>query len=147
MHSALIAMFRKRERNLCFGEIQNETAESAGQTASRLEASLRESFHHRSPTFLANFLYRINQRANSIRRPNARQVITSSRHPHFRKENSALHGKKLGFFVKYKPKKANTPSRNNPGSLSKAHLQIGMQQMLSSCLIVHRSDEFAPCRL
>ncbi|KFZ17651.1 hypothetical protein V501_01615, partial [Pseudogymnoascus sp. VKM F-4519 (FW-2642)] len=29
----LIAMFRKRECNLCLGEIQNETAESAGQTA------------------------------------------------------------------------------------------------------------------
>ncbi|KFY30891.1 hypothetical protein V493_01575 [Pseudogymnoascus sp. VKM F-4281 (FW-2241)] len=38
---SLIAMFRKRERNLCFGGIQIETAESAGQTASRLEASLQ----------------------------------------------------------------------------------------------------------
>ncbi|KFY65515.1 hypothetical protein V496_02531 [Pseudogymnoascus sp. VKM F-4515 (FW-2607)] len=38
---SLIAMFRKRECNLCLGEIQNETAESAGQTASRLEASLQ----------------------------------------------------------------------------------------------------------
>lgn len=82
MYSALIAMFRERERNLCVGGIQNETAESAGQTASRLEVSLRESFYHRRPTFLANFFHRINQRANSIQRPNARQVITLSRHPH-----------------------------------------------------------------
>ncbi|KFY02728.1 hypothetical protein V490_00411 [Pseudogymnoascus sp. VKM F-3557] len=41
MHSALIAMFRERERNLCVGGIQNETAESAGQTVSRLEVSLQ----------------------------------------------------------------------------------------------------------
>lgn len=136
MHSALAAMFRKRERNLLFGGIQNETAESAGQTASRLEASLRESFHHRSPTFLANFFQRINQRANRIICPNTRQVITSSRHPHFRKENCALHGKRPSFFVKYKPKKLTHYPETIQDLYQNLIYKIGMQQMLSSCLIV-----------
>ncbi|KFY30951.1 hypothetical protein V493_01525 [Pseudogymnoascus sp. VKM F-4281 (FW-2241)] len=34
---SLAAMFRKRERNLLFGGIQNETAESAGQTAKTIQ--------------------------------------------------------------------------------------------------------------
>ena len=44
IHSALIAMFRKRERKLFFGGVQHETEESAGQTAATIQISLRESF-------------------------------------------------------------------------------------------------------
>jgi hypothetical protein len=47
-HSALIAMFRRRERKLLSGEVQYETAESAGQTATTMETNLRESLHPKS---------------------------------------------------------------------------------------------------
>ncbi|KFY99173.1 hypothetical protein V500_01443, partial [Pseudogymnoascus sp. VKM F-4518 (FW-2643)] len=38
---SLIAMFRRRERKLLYGEVQDETAESVGQTATTMEINLQ----------------------------------------------------------------------------------------------------------
>jgi hypothetical protein len=56
MHLALIAMFRKRERNLLYGGVvQYETAELAKLIATMLDTILREALHDKSPRFLAYF--------------------------------------------------------------------------------------------
>lgn len=51
MHLALIAMFRKRERDLLYGGVvQYKTAEAAKLIATILDTILREAVHDKSPS-------------------------------------------------------------------------------------------------
>ena len=73
MHSELISMIRKRQRDS--GGYVIYDGEKDDLMATILENVLRERAHHKSPTFFANF-NRVNLCNDRVWSPNARQVKT-----------------------------------------------------------------------